>query len=121
VLFRSEGSGENIFAVMDGVIYTPTIASSLLPGITRSSIIQLAEESGYRVKETNLPREMVYVADELFFTGTAAEVTPIRSVDKQKVGNGKPGPITMRLQKMFFEIVKNGNDTHRWLKFVYND
>lgn len=117
----AEGSGENIFAVMDGVIYTPSIASSLLPGITRSSIIQLAEESGYRVKETSLPREMVYVADELFFTGTAAEVTPIRSVDKQKVGDGKPGPITMRLQKMFFEIVKNGNDAHHWLRFVYND
>jgi len=117
----SEGSGENIFAVKDGVIYTPPISSSLLPGVTRSSVIQLAEENGYRVMETNVPREMVYVADELFFTGTAAEVTPIRSVDKQKVADGKPGPVTMLLQKLFFDVVKNGNDNHGWLQYIYND
>jgi branched-chain amino acid aminotransferase len=117
----SEGTGENVFAVKDGVIYTPTIASSLLPGITRVSVIEIAEDAGYKVRETSVPREMVYVADELFFTGTAAEVTPIRSVDHVKVGTGKPGPVTMLLQKKFFDIVKNANDTHHWLKFVYND
>jgi len=117
----SEGSGENIFAVKDGVLYTPPLSSSLLPGVTRMSVIQLAEEAGIRVKETNIPREMVYIADELFFTGTAAEVTPIRSVDKVKVANGKPGPITMQLQKTYFNIVKNADDTHNWLTFVYND
>jgi branched-chain amino acid aminotransferase len=117
----SEGSGENIFAVKDGVVYTPPLGTSLLPGITRESVIQLAEEAGYRVKETSLPREMAYVADELFFTGTAAEITPIRSVDKITVGDGKPGPVTRQLQKAFFEVVKEGKDTKKWLRFVYID
>ena len=117
----SEGSGENIFAVKDDVIYTPPLSSSLLPGITRTSIMQIAKEAGHDVRETSIPREMVYVADELFFTGTAAEVTPIRSVDKVPVGTGKPGPVTMKLQKLFFDVVKNGKDPHNWLKFVYND
>jgi branched-chain amino acid aminotransferase len=117
----SEGSGENLFAVRDGVVYTPPLGASLLPGITRESVIQLAEEAGYRVKETSLPREMAYVADELFFTGTAAEITPIRSVDKITVGDGKPGPVTLQLQKAFFEVVKEGKDTKKWLTFVYND
>jgi branched-chain amino acid aminotransferase len=115
----SEGSGENLFLVLNGVIHTPPFASSLLPGITRMTIIQLAEEMGYKVKEMTLPREMVYIADEMFFTGTAAEVTPISSVDKQKVGDGKPGPVTKRLQQAFFDVVKNGNDPHKWLQFVY--
>jgi branched-chain amino acid aminotransferase len=119
--YLSEGSGENLFAVRDGILHTPPLSSSLLPGITRASIIQLAKEAGHEVKELNLPREMVYVADELFFTGTAAEVTPIRSVDKIKVADGKPGPVTMKLQKAYFDVVKNGNDPHKWLKFVYND
>ena len=117
----SEGTGENLFAVRDGEILTPPLSSSLLPGITRASIIQIARDEGYKVTEMNIPREMVYVADELFFTGTAAEVTPIRSVDSIKVRDGKPGPITMKLQRMFFDIVKNGNDCRNWLKFVYND
>ncbi len=117
----SEGTGENLFAVRDGEILTPPLSSSLLPGITRASIIQLARDEGYKVTEMDIPREMVYIADELFFTGTAAEVTPIRSVDSIKVRNGKPGPITMKLQRMFFDIVKNGNDCHNWLKFVCND
>ncbi|MCZ6775954.1 MAG: branched-chain amino acid transaminase [Ignavibacteria bacterium] len=117
----SEGTGENLFAVRDGEILTPPLSSSLLPGITRASIIQLARDEGYKVTEMDIPREMVYIADELFFTGTAAEVTPIRSVDSIKVRDGKPGPITMKLQRMFFDIVKNGNDCHNWLKFVYND
>lgn len=117
----SEGSGENIFAVMDGIVYTPSISCSLLPGVTRSSTIQLAEELGYKVREMQMPREMVYVADELFFTGTAAEVTPIRSVDRVKVGDGKPGPVTLKLQSAYFDIVKKGKDPHNWLKFVYSD
>ena len=117
----SEGTGENLFAVKDDILYTPTLTSSLLPGITRLSVMQMAKDAGIEVRETNLPREMVYVADELFFTGTAAEVTPIRTVDKVKVGDGKPGPITLKLQKMFFDVVKNANDKYHWLKFVYND
>ncbi len=117
----SEGTGENLFAVKDDVVYTPPLSSSLLPGVTRATVMQLLEEKGYRVKEMNVPREMVYIADELFFTGTAAEVTPIRSVDRQKVGNGKPGPVTTRMQEAFFDVVKNANDPHGWLKYVYND
>jgi branched-chain amino acid aminotransferase len=117
----SEGSGENLFAVKDGILYTPPLACSLLPGITRASVMQMAEEAGMRVKELPLPREMVYVADELFFTGTAAEITPIRSVDKVPVADGKPGPVTKKLQAMFFDVVKKGNDKHGWLKYVYND
>ena len=117
----SEGSGENVFAVMDGVVYTPPISCSLLPGVTRFATIQLAEELGYKVREMQMPREMVYVADELFFTGTAAEITPIRSVDRVKVGDGKPGPVTLKLQSAYFDIVKKGKDSHHWLKFVYSD
>ncbi|MDH3253005.1 MAG: branched-chain amino acid transaminase [Ignavibacteria bacterium] len=117
----SEGSGENLFAIKEGTIYTPQFSASILPGITRATIIQLAEEEGYKVVVTNVPRELLYIADELFFTGTAAEVTPIRSVDKIKVGNGQPGPITVKLQERFFDIVKNAKDPHNWLKFVYND
>jgi branched-chain amino acid aminotransferase len=117
----SEGSGENLFAVRDGMLFTPSISSSLLPGVTRASVIQLAEEAGMKLREGSIPRELLYVADELFFTGTAAEVTPIRSVDKMKVGNGKPGPVTVKLQTMFFDIVRNGNDRHNWLKYVYQD
>ncbi|MCC6396478.1 MAG: branched-chain amino acid transaminase [Bacteroidetes bacterium] len=115
----SEGSGENLFLVHDGVLLTPPLASSILPGITRLAIRKLAREMGYEVKEGPVPREMVYIADEMFFTGTAAEVTPIRSVDRAKVGTGKPGPVTMALQKAFFDVVKNANDPHHWLKFVY--
>jgi branched-chain amino acid aminotransferase len=114
----SEGSGENLFAVKDGVIITPWLASSLLPGITRMSVLQIARELGYEVREVTMPREFLYVADELFFTGTAAEVTPIRSVDRVKVADGKPGSITMKLQAAFFDIVKNGKDPHGWLKYV---
>lgn len=119
--YVSEGSGENVFAVKDDILYTPSISSSLLPGVTRASVIQLAEEAGYRVREGNVPRELLYVADELFFTGTAAEVTPIRSVDKVSIADGKPGKVTKQLQQAFFDIVKNANDKHDWLAFVYND
>ncbi len=116
----SEGSGENLFLVYDGVLFTPPLSSSLLPGITRMSVIELAREMGFEVRESVVPRELVYIADEMFFTGTAAEITPIRSVDRATVGNGKPGPKTVALQKAFFDIVKNANDPHHWLKFVYN-
>ncbi len=119
--FVSEGSGENIFLIRDNVMFTPPISSSLLPGVTRGSVILLAKEAGIEVKETNIPREMLYIADELFFTGTAAEITPIRSVDKVKVAGGKPGPVTRMLQNKFFDVVKNANDPYNWLKFVYND
>ena len=115
----SEGSGENLFLVRDGIMYTPHLAASLLPGITRSSVMQLAREMGIEIREGAMPRESLYVADEMFFTGTAAEITPIRSVDKNVVGTGKPGPVTMALQKAFFDIVTKANDPHNWLKFVY--
>ena len=109
----SEGSGENIFLVRGGVLYTPPIWSSILPGLTRDSIIVMAKDLGYEVREEPIPREALYVADELFFTGTAAEVTPIRSVDGLTVGEGRRGPITTILQRMFFDIV-GGRAEDRW-------
>ena len=116
--YISEGSGENLFIVRDGVLYTPPLISAILPGITRVSVLKLAEDTGMRVVEGLIPREMLYVADEMFFTGTAAEITPIRSVDKIKVGSGKSGPVTKRLQEAFFDVVHNANDKHHWLDFV---
>ena len=118
--YISEGSGENIFLVRDNVIYTPPLISAILPGITRLSVLKLAEDAELRVVEGLIPREMLFVADEIFFTGTAAEITPIRSVDKMKVGEGKPGPVTKRLQKAFFDVVGNANDKYSWLEFVYD-
>ncbi|MBO9341441.1 MAG: branched-chain amino acid transaminase [Roseiflexus sp.] len=109
----SEGSGENLFLIRDGVIYTPPVTAALLPGITRDAVITLAQQLGYEVREQNLPREMLYLADELFFTGTAAEVTPIRSVDKLPVGSGKRGPITTAIQKAFFGLF-SGETEDRW-------
>ena len=116
----SEGSGQNIFIVRDGALLTPPMSASILSGITRDSIITLARELGYTVTETNLPRESLYVADEVFAVGTAAEVTPIRSVDKITIGPGHRGPITARLQAAFFDVI-NGEvpDTHGWLTYVY--
>lgn len=116
----SEGSGENIFLVKDKTVYTPPVVAALLPGITRSSVMTLARDAGYEVVEANIPREMLFTADEIFFTGTAAEITPIRSVDKNIVGEGKPGPVTRDLQKLFFDVVENANDPHNWLNFVYD-
>jgi len=109
----SEGSGENLFLIRDGIIYTPPVTAALLPGITRDAVITLAQQLGYQVREQNLPREMLYLADELFFTGTAAEVTPIRSVDKLPVGSGKRGPITTAVQKAFFGLF-SGETEDRW-------
>jgi branched-chain amino acid aminotransferase len=114
----SEGSGENIFLVRDGRIFTPPLASSVLPGITRDSVMTLARELGCEVSEQALAREMLYIADEVFFTGTAAEITPIRSVDRIVVGQGKPGPITRKLQERFLSIVEGrAEDRYGWLTF----
>jgi branched-chain amino acid aminotransferase len=117
----SEGSGENIFMVKNGEVYTPPFTSSILPGVTRSTVITLLREAKYHVNEAPVSREMLTIADELFFTGTAAEVTPIRSVDRLPVGDGKPGPITKEVQSAFFDVVRNGKNKHKWLKFVFND
>ncbi len=114
--FVSEGSGENIFVVRDGRIYTPPLSASVLAGITRDTLITLAREAGVEVVETNILREMLYIADEIFFTGTAAEVTPVRSVDRIKVGSGSRGPITEKLQSEFFGIVNGAvSDRFGWL------
>jgi branched-chain amino acid aminotransferase len=116
----SEGSGQNVFMVRDGVIYTPPLGSSILGGITRDSVMTLARDLGYTVNESIIPREALYIADELFFVGTAAEVTPVRSVDKQTVGAGKRGPITKALQQAFFDVINGAvPDTHGWLTYVY--
>ncbi len=115
----SEGSGENLFLVRNGKIYTPALESGILPGITRDTVITLARELGYEVIETLIPREMLYIADELFFTGTAAEITPIRSVDKIPIGTGSRGPITKALQEKLFAIVQGEEeDTHGWLLYI---
>ena len=114
----SEGSGENIFVVRNGTIYTPPLGSSVLPGITRASIIQLAEEAGIPVIEQVLAREILYIADEVFFSGTAAEVTPVRSVDRIVVGKGQPGPITRKMQERYLDIVEGRvEDKFGWLTF----
>jgi branched-chain amino acid aminotransferase len=115
----SEGSGENLFAVSKGTLFTPPLVSSILAGITRDSVLVLARRLGIPVQEKALPREMLYLADELFFTGTAAEITPIRSVDRQKVGKGSRGPVTAALQKAFFDVIEcRVGDEHGWLTFV---
>jgi len=115
----SEGSGQNIFLVRNGALLTPPLASSALEGITRDTIITLAKDMGLSIKEQALPREMLYVADEIFFVGTAVEVVPIRSVDRITVGAGKRGPVTAAIQQTFFDYV-NGKtpDRHNWLTFV---
>lgn len=115
----SEGPGENLFVVRDGVIRTAPLGASVLPGITRASVMTLAEELGYQVREEQMAREMLYLADEVFMTGTAAEITPVRSVDRHPVGESERGPITEALQKAFFGIVRGEvEDRHGWLKFV---
>jgi branched-chain amino acid aminotransferase len=116
----SEGSGQNVFLIRDNVLYTPPLAAAVLPGITRASVITLARDLGFQVQEEMLPREMLYIADEAFFVGTAVEITPIRSVDKITVGNGRRGPITESLQQAFFDVITGkAPDRHGWLTYVY--
>jgi branched-chain amino acid aminotransferase len=117
--FVSEGSGENVFVVRDGKLYTSTISSGILRGITRDTVLTLAREMGIEVVEQVIPREMLYIADELFFTGTAVEITPVRSVDRIPIGNGKPGPVSLAIQKEYMGIVKGAiPDRHGWLTHV---
>ena len=118
----SEGSGQNLFTVRNEIIYTPPLASSILGGITRDSVITPARDLGYTVTETALPRESLYVADEVFVVGTAAEVTPVRSVDKITIGSGSRGPITQRLQRAYFDVINGESpDRHGWLTYVRLD
>lgn len=117
--FVAEGSGENLFLVRDGTVYTPTVGSSILNGITRDSVIRIARDLGYPVAELSIPREMLYICDEAFFSGTAAELTPIRTVDKLEVGTGKPGPITLAIQKAYMGIATGSMpDRYGWLTRV---
>jgi branched-chain amino acid aminotransferase len=112
----SEGSGENVFLVREGVLYTPPLTSSVLPGITRDTVMTLAREFDIPVREEPIPREMLYIADEVFFCGTAVEITPIRSIDRIPVGRGLPGPVTRKLQEEFFGILKGTKpDRYGWL------
>jgi branched-chain amino acid aminotransferase len=116
----SEGSGENVFIMKNGKLFTPHLASSVLAGITRSSVITIAHDLGIPVVEDAIPREMLYIADEVFLTGSAAEITPVRSIDKIRIGNGRRGPITEQIQNEFFAIVTGEKaDRHRWLTPVY--
>ncbi|MGH7844709.1 MAG: branched-chain amino acid transaminase [Candidatus Binatia bacterium] len=116
--YVSEASGENIFMVRDGVIKT-TPLTSILPGITRSSVVTMARDKGYSIKEERFTRDELYIADEAFFTGTAAEVTPIREVDNRRIGSGCPGPMTAELQDTFFRIIKGKDDKYQsWLTFI---
>ena len=115
----SEGSGENIFIVEGEKLFTPSMASSNLKGITRDSIMIIAEELGYDVVEETISRERLYFADEVFFTGTAAEVTPIRSIDRKIIGIGKRGPVAEKIQKTFFDVVEaKVEDVHGWLTYI---
>lgn len=120
--YVSEGSGENIFLVRDGRIMTPPLGASVLAGITRDTIIRLGRDLGFEVIETLIPREALYIADEVFFTGTAAEVTPVRSIDRVAVGAGKRGPVTERIQKEYFSYIGGEiPDRHNWLTPVYTE
>ena len=115
----SEGSGQNVFIVQRGAIYTTPRNGTLLPGITRDSVITLARDAGLEVHEVPIQREMLYTADEIFLTGTASEVTPVRSVDRIQVGTGKAGEITMKIQRTFLDLVHGkGHDSHGWLTHV---
>jgi branched-chain amino acid aminotransferase len=117
--YVSEGSGENIFVIRDGKILTPPLGASVLPGITRDSVLTLARDLEIPIVETIIPRELLYIADEVFFSGTAAEITPIRSIDRIKIGSGKRGPIAEKLQKAFFSVIDGSRpDKHGWLSHV---
>jgi branched-chain amino acid aminotransferase len=116
--YVAEGAGENLFVIKDGIIYEPEIASALI-GITRGSVIALAREFGYQVVSKRLTRDDVYIADEAFFTGTAAEVTPIRELDGRTIGEGRRGPITARIQSRFFDVVNGKVPEHAdWLTLI---
>jgi branched-chain amino acid aminotransferase len=118
--YVSEGSGENVFLVRDGVISTPPLGASVLPGITRDSIMRMARDLGYEVVERLIPRESLYIADEIFFTGSAAEVTPIRSIDRITIGAGRRGPVTEKIQREFFAYIRGEvDDRYGWLTPVY--
>jgi branched-chain amino acid aminotransferase len=118
--YVSEGSGENIFVVRDGRLHTPPLGASVLPGVTRDSVLKLAHDLGAPVVETIIPREMLYIADEVFFTGTACEITPIRSIDRIRIGAGHRGPLTEKLQKEFFALVTGAvPDRYGWLSPVH--
>lgn len=117
--YVAEGTGENIFAVRDGVLYTPPTNSPILSGVTRDAVIQLAAENEMVVKEERFTRDFLYISDEVFFTGTAAEITPVREIDNRQVGEGRPGPVTKRLQKAFFDVVRGIDERHSgWLDMV---
>jgi branched-chain amino acid aminotransferase len=114
--YLSEGSGENLFLVKNGTLLTPPLVSSVLPGITRDTVVQLARRLRIPVEEARLPREMLYISDEVFMTGTAAEITPVRSVDKIRIGKGARGPVTEALQKAFFDVIEcRVPDEYGWL------
>ena len=118
--FVSEGTGENVFVVKNGIIHTPSTSASILQGITRDTVIELAKNLGYEVIERDLVRSDLFLADEIFITGTAAEITPIREVDKREIGS--PGPVTVALQEKFFEVVKGEDDRYTdWLEYVRAD
>lgn len=114
----AEGSGENVFIVVDNELITPPAATSLLPGITRDTVITLAQELGVTIREQNIPRAMLYLADEMFLTGTACEIAPVTSVDRIAVGRGKVGPMTRALQQAFLNITVGGEDPYGWLTFI---
>jgi branched-chain amino acid aminotransferase len=117
--YVSEGSGENLFMVKNGRLITPPLSASILAGVTRDSIITLAREEGLTVSEEMITRDQLYLADEVFLTGTAAEVTPIREVDDRKIGEGVMGPVTKRLQHRYFDVVKGSDTSHpEWLTRV---
>jgi branched-chain amino acid aminotransferase len=118
--YVSEGSGENLFVVRDGKILTPPLGASVLPGITRDAILTIARDLGIPVSEQLIPREMLYIADEVFFSGTAAEITPIRSIDRITIGKGRRGPVAEQLQREFFGIIEGSRpDAHNWLSPVH--
>ncbi len=117
--YVSEGSGENIFVIRDGKINTPPLGASVLPGITRDTVMQLARDLGIPIVETLIPREMLYIADEVFFSGTAAEITPIRSIDRIPIGTGKRGPVTEKLQAEFFGVINGTRPDRGWLTPVH--
>lgn len=116
--YLAEGSGENLFVVRDDVVYTVPGAMSILPGITRDTVMTLAADLGIEVREQAMPREVLYIADEIFFTGTAAEVTPVRTVDHHTIGAGRRGPITEAIQSAYFEAIRSVENPYGWLTYV---